>query len=70
MTDAPPRPPWGPAEIDAYAARLEEEYARLRPQLPELPPGELLSILACRLRPFGTGKVFFLLRREDGSYVF
>lgn len=69
MSDAYEGPAWGPEELDRYCAAIEREYARLRPLLSDIPPDDLLLILTSMLRPFGTGKSFFLRRLPDGRYV-
>ena len=50
---------------------LRKEFAvrdRLAPLLPDIDPGDLLLTLECTLRPFGTGKRFFLRQRSDGRH--
>jgi hypothetical protein len=54
-----------------FVRRLQEEFEYLRAQLPEMDPDELLNILHCILRPFGSGKRFFLRNNPGGGgYVF
>lgn len=55
---------------EAWLRAVEEARARLAPQFPEMDPQTMVTILASLLRPFGTGKRFFLRRQPDGSYVF
>ena len=59
-----------PAEVQALVAHIEEARQRVAPLLPDVDPGDLLSILECLYRPFGSGKVFFLREERPGVYVF
>ena len=48
---------------------MAEAFERVRPTLPDIDPQTLVSILDGVLRPFGTGRRFFLRRRDDGGFV-
>jgi hypothetical protein len=58
-----------PRDVDLLARRVQDACVRLAPQLPQLDPGDLRSIVRCLLLPPGRRAVF-LARREDGRYVF
>ncbi len=47
-----------------------EARQRVAPLVPDIDPGDLLLILQSLLRPIGTGRRFFLRRRDSGGYVF
>lgn len=49
----------------AFADEVNRVRARLAPLLPDMDPGDLLLILQSMLRPFGTGRRFFLRRQGD-----
>ena len=53
---------------ESFRRKVFAERDRLAPLLPEIDPADLLLILECTLRPFGTGKRFFLRQRPDGRY--
>ena len=65
-----PEIPWGPAEREAYRVKVLAEFERLRPVLPEIDPNDLMLILACIHRPFGTGQRFLLRPLPGGGFVF
>lgn len=54
-------------DVDAYAAQVRETYEALAPLLPDIDPGDLLVIVSSVLRPFGTGRRFFLRPLAPGS---
>jgi hypothetical protein len=49
---------------------VEKLRARLGPELPDVDPGDLVLILQSVLRPFGTGRRYFLRKQPSGGYVF
>ena len=56
-------------EAGILADELTRHHALLRDKLPDVDPGDLLTILHGLLRPFGTGRRFFLRKRPGGGYV-
>lgn len=54
----------------ALLARLEEAKRRIAPKLPDIDPADLDLILMSMLRPFGSGRRFFLREIRPGVYVF
>lgn len=52
------------------AREIERLRAELAPALPDVDPGDLILILQAVLRPFGTGRRYFLRKRPTGGYVF
>jgi len=55
--------------VDVFARRVTEECRRLSPQLPQIDPGDLRSIVRCMLLP-PAQRCVFITRRPDGRYVF
>lgn len=56
---------------EQFVRQLEQEFQRLRHQLPDMDPDELLNILHCVLRPFGSGRRMLLRENpHGGGYVF
>lgn len=53
---------------EKFRQQVFEARDRLAPLLPDIDPGDLILILECMLRPFGTGKRFFLRQRADGRH--
>lgn len=70
MADESPEPPEIPFDPEALARRVAELRDQLQPQLPDMDPGDLVLILTSLLRPFGTGKRFFLRPNGRGGHVF
>jgi hypothetical protein len=60
----------GLAEREAFAQRLAAAKARISPVLPDVDPADLDLILASLLRPFGSGRRFFLRELRPGILVF
>jgi len=58
-----------PRNVDRFARRVQEECARLAPQLPQIDPGDLRRIVRCLLLP-PARRAVFIARRKDGRYVF
>jgi hypothetical protein len=62
------------AEIETRPRATVEELAtamrRLQPLLPDMDPGDLDLILTSLLRPFGSGRRFFLREVRPGVRVF
>jgi hypothetical protein len=58
-----------PRQVDVFARRVTEECRRLSPQLPQIDPGDLRSIVRCMLLP-PAQRCVFITRRPDGRYVF
>lgn len=54
-------------DAERLAKRVREAQARLQPRLPDMDPGDLALILERMLRPPGSGRRFFLHRRDDGG---
>jgi hypothetical protein len=54
------------ATVDALAAAKR----RLQPLFPDMDPGDLDLILSSLLRPFGSGRRFFLREVRPGVRVF
>ena len=52
------------------AKRIEATKRRLQPALPDMDPGDLDLILNSLLRPFGSGRCFFLHEVRPGVRVF
>lgn len=59
-----------PPEGDVPADRLEEAKRRIAAQVADLDPGDVDLILRSILRPFGTGRRFFLRELRPGVFVF
>jgi hypothetical protein len=57
-------------EAERLRIAVLDARARVAPMLPDIDPGDLLLILQSLLRPIGTGRRFFLRRRDSGGYVF
>jgi hypothetical protein len=55
-------------DVEAFMEKVFATRDRLAPLLPDIDPADLLLILECTLRPFGTGKRFFLRQRSDGRH--
>jgi hypothetical protein len=55
---------------EQLASAVEAAYARVRPQLPDIDPSDLVLILQSVLRPPGSGRVFFLHQIGPGVYAF
>ncbi len=67
----PPEPPSsGDVDRDALLARLQAAKSRIAPKLPDMDPGDLDLILMSLMRPFGSGRRFFLREIRAGVYVF
>jgi len=58
------------AEAERLRGAVLEARQRVAPLVPDIDPGDLLLILQSLLRPIGTGRRFFLRRRDSGGYVF
>lgn len=54
-------------DAQKFADEVDRVRARLAPALPDMDPGDLLLILQSLLRPFGTGRRFFL--RPQGDHL-
>jgi hypothetical protein len=54
----------------ALPARIEAAKALIGPRLPDVDPADLDLILSSMLRPFGSGRRFFLRQLRPGVYVF
>jgi hypothetical protein len=54
----------------AMIAELAATKCRLQPLLPDMDPGDLDLILTSLLRPFGSGRRFFLREVRPGVRVF
>ena len=50
-------------------ARVFRARDRVAPDLPDMDPGDLLLIVESLLRPFGSGRRFFLREIRPGVYV-
>ena len=63
---------WQPPHFDPeqFAADVRAEFAVMAAKFPEIDPGDLLLIVQCKLRPFGTGRRYFLREAAPGVYVF
>jgi hypothetical protein len=59
-----------PADFDALLEQVERERQRLGPMLPDVDPGDLHAILLAILRPWGSGRHFFLRKVRPGVNVF
>lgn len=59
-----------PLDGEELARRVEEARQRVRASVPDMEEQTLVTILTSLLRPFGTGKRFFLKRRSGGGFVF
>ena len=57
-------------DIEKYVEAVEEARRQLVRAMPDADPGDLLLIAQSLLRPFGSGKTFFLLAAPGGRYVF
>lgn len=57
-------------DLSAFVAKLKARQEQLIRELPDIDPEELFQILHCILRPFGSGRRFFLRKQADGTYVF
>ena len=58
-----------PRDADLLAGKIAVLCARLEPQLPDIDPGDLRLIVRCLLLP-PARRAVFLVRRDDGRYVF
>lgn len=58
------------AEAERLRVAVLEARERVAPLVPDIDPGDLLLILQSLLRPIGTGRRFFLRKRDSGGYVF
>jgi hypothetical protein len=58
--------PWPSAMMEELTATKR----RLQPLLPDMDPGDLDLILTSLLRPFGSGRHFFLREVRPGVRVF
>jgi len=54
----------------ALAKQIEEAKSRVAPLLPDMDPGDLDLTISSLLRPFGSGRRFFLRQVKPGVYVF
>jgi len=63
---------WQPPHFDSeqFAADVRAEFAVMSAKFPEIDPGDLLLIVQCKLRPFGTGCRYFLREAAPGVDVF
>jgi hypothetical protein len=63
---------WQPPPFDPeqFASDVRAEVKRLTPLLPDIDPDDLVLIVQCKLRPFGTGRRYFLREQSPGVYVF
>ena len=59
------KPP--PFDPNAHRDRVEREFLRLRGRV-QIADDQLLLILDAKLRPFGTGRRYFI-RKVAGAYV-
>jgi hypothetical protein len=59
-----------PREDGVSAELLEEARRRIAAQVSDLDPGDVDLILRSLLRPFGTGRRFFLRELRPGVFVF
>ncbi len=57
-------------DVEAFVDRLYAECDRLRPLVPDVDDHDLLLILRNIMKPFGSGKRFFLRELRPGVYVF
>jgi len=64
MVSAPPR------DGEVSQKLLEEARRRVVAEVSDLDPGDLDLILRSILRPFGTGRRFFLRELRPGVFVF
>jgi hypothetical protein len=53
---------------DELAHHVDEARRLVRRSVPDIDEQTLVTILASVLRPFGTGKRFFLRRQPDGGF--
>ena len=58
-----------PFDPQEFADRVLKRHRNLCRRLPDLDPGDILLILQQKMRPFGTGKRFFIRKHPDGGYV-
>ena len=58
------------ADGEVLVARLEGAKRRIAAQVRDLDPGDVDLILRSLLRPFGTGRRFFLRELRPGVFVF
>ena len=56
-------------DVEAFTSNIMKERDRLAPLLPEIDPGELVLILQSVLRPFGTGRSYFIRKTKEGRFV-
>jgi hypothetical protein len=54
----------------SLAKQIEEAKKRVAPLLPDMDPSDLDLIISSLLRPFGSGRRFFLREVKPGVYVF
>jgi hypothetical protein len=54
---------------EAFLAKVMQERDRLAPLLPGIDPGDLVLILQSVLRPFGTGRSYFIRKTKEGRFV-
>jgi hypothetical protein len=54
---------------ELLAARIVALRDRIAPLVPDIDPGDLMSILECWVRPFGTGRRFLLREIRPGVHV-
>ena len=59
-----------PFDVEQYAKDVRAEFARLVARLPDEDPGDLLAIAQCKLRPFGTGRRYFMRELAPGVWGF
>ncbi len=62
--------PDGVFDPEVLIARVEQAKKRLAPILADMDAGDLDLILMSLLRPFGSGRRFFLRQIRPGVYVF
>lgn len=56
-------------DVEAFTRKVMKERDRLAPLLPEIDPGDLVLILQSVLRPFGTGRNYFIHKTKEGRFV-
>jgi hypothetical protein len=64
------RPATRPKDSGSLAEQIEAAKARVAPLLPDVDESDLDLILSSLLRPFGTGRCFFLREVRPGVHVF
>jgi len=54
----------------SLAKQIAEAKRRVAPMLPDMDPADLDLTISSMLRPFGSGRRFFLRQVKPGVYVF